>query len=256
MLAQVAFMSRLDRAREAQRKTMKTRHLHPLHAIPGRRLPAVLRVALLSVLLLGGPIFVARSEPAPDLPKPLSFDIVRKGATIGHHLITFRRNGETLHVHSDVNFRVKVLFITAFQYTQKRDEAWRDGKLIAFASQANDNGKTYDIKGKAEANGIRVTSGAQSWLLPSDGVPASFWNMSMVTAKGPLVDAQDGRVTKARFVRIGKEKIVAGGRQIDAIHYRLVTKTPRDIWYDATGRWVKMRISGKDGSVVDWVLRY
>ena len=234
---------------------MKPRHHHPLATVASYQRRVLSCAALLSLLLLAVPISISSSEPAPVVPKDLWFDIVRKGDIVGHHLITFRIKGEDLHVHSEVNFRVQILFFTAFQYTQKRDEVWRDGKLIALASQTNDDGTAYDIKGKAEANGMRITSEGRSWLLPPDSVPASYWNYSMVTTKSPLVDAQDGRLTKARPVRIGKEKVTVGGKQIDAIHYRLVTKTPRDIWYDASGRWVKMRISGKDRSVVEWVLR-
>jgi hypothetical protein len=69
------------------------------------------------------------------------------------------------------------------------------------------------------------------------------------------VDSLTGRITPQRVVRIGQETVRAGGRDIVATHYRLVGKRTRDIWYDATGRWVKMRAVGRDGSVAEWVLK-
>jgi hypothetical protein len=56
-------------------------------------------------------------------------------------------------------------------------------------------------------------------------------------------------------VRIGEGKVVAGGKQTVTTHYRIVAETPRDIWYDASGRWVKLRTAGEDGSVIEWVLK-
>jgi hypothetical protein len=79
--------------------------------------------------------------------------------------------------------------------------------------------------------------------------------MSMVTAKAPLIDAQSGTILDAKVAKIGEETIKAGGKEIAAMHYRLGAERPRDIWYDAHGRWVKMRITGEDGSVIEWVLK-
>ena len=198
---------------------------------------------------------VSRSDTAPAVPQELQFDIVRKGAVVGHHQITFRRDGKNLQVHSDLKIEVKVLFFTVYDYKQTREEVWRDGKLIGLVSQADDDGTLYDIKGAAGPKGIIITSGKLSWILPPGSVPASYWNMSMVTEKGPLVNAQSGRVTDVKPVRVGDEKITVGGRQIVATHYRLFAHTPRDVWYDANGRWVKMTTTVRDGSLVEWVLK-
>jgi hypothetical protein len=45
------------------------------------------------------------------------------------------------------------------------------------------------------------------------------------------------------------------GKKIVATHYRLTAERPRHVWYDATGRWVKMRTIGRDGSSVEWLLK-
>ena len=100
-----------------------------------------------------------------------------------------------------------------------------------------------------------MTSGTESWKLPAESVPASFWNLSMVTAKGPLVDSLSGKLLHQRVVKLGQETVRAGGRTIVATHYRLEAKRPRDVWYDANGRWVKMRAIARDGSVAEWVLK-
>jgi Domain of unknown function (DUF6134) len=54
--------------------------------------------------------------------------------------------------------------------------------------------------------------------------------------------------------KIGQETIEAGGEAVVATHYRLGSERPRDLWYDAQGRWVRMRAQGSDGSVAEWVM--
>jgi uncharacterized protein DUF6134 len=76
----------------------------------------------------------------------------------------------------------------------------------------------------------------------------------MVTAKGPLIDGQSGRILDAKVVKIGEE-VKVNGKTIVATRYRLGAEQPRDVWYDAHGRWVKMRVTGRDGSVAEWVLK-
>jgi hypothetical protein len=241
--------------RDKWRNQMELRDHHSLHTIAWHQFRVLSRIALLSVLPLAGMMSVSRSDSAPAVPQELQFDIVRKGAVVGHHQITFRRDGENLRVNSDLKIRIKMLFFTVFRYKQTREEVWRGGKLIGLVSLADDDGTLYDIKGAVGPKGLIITAGNLSWILPPDSVPASYWNMSMVTAKGPLVNAQSGRVTDVKPVRVGDEEVTAGGKQIVATHYRLFAKTPRDVWYDANGRWVKMTTTVRDGSLVEWVLK-
>jgi hypothetical protein len=217
------------------------------------------RIDLGAMLLVGFLVAVAMSCPKADaaqaVPQTLDFDIAHAGDVVGHHRITFRQDGDKLVVHSELKIEVKVLFLTVYRYQQTRDEVWRNGKLIALASSADDDGTPRDIKGAAEPDGIRVTSGKDSWTLPADSVPASFWNVSMVTEKGPLVDSLSGKIVAQKVVNLGQETVSAGGRDVTATHYRLEAKRPRDVWYDQSGRWVKMRMIGRDGSAAEWVLK-
>jgi len=234
---------------------MERQQHHPLGATADHQPRLFSCMAFLSALLLAGMLSISGSEAASALPQNLQFDIVREGAVVGRHQITFRRDGDKLVVHSAIKIKVKMLFFTVYRYKQTRVEVWRNDKLIALASRADDDGTLYDIKGAAGPKGIIITSGKLSWVLPPDSVPASYWNISMVVGKGPLVDAQSGRVIDVKPARIGEEKVTAGGRQIVATHYRIVAEAPRDVWYDASGRWVKLTMAGEDGSVIEWVLK-
>jgi hypothetical protein len=207
-------------------------------------------------VLLGILMAVPASADTQAVPHALEFEIARGGDVVGHHRIDFRREGDRLVVHSELEIEVEMLSLTVYRYQQTREEVWRNGKLVALAATADDDGTPHDIKGTAAPNGeLRMTSGKDRWTLPPESVPASFWNQSMVTQRGPLVDSLTGRIVSGKVVKLGQEKVRAGGRDIVATHYRLEGKRSRDIWYDAGGRWVKMRAVGRDGSVAEWVLK-
>jgi hypothetical protein len=180
---------------------------------------------------------------------------VREGAVVGQHRITFHQEGGTLLVHSALAIRVKVLFVTAYRYEQTREEVWRDGKLVAFTSTTDDDGTRHAITGAAGPEGIKVTSGQDRWTLPAESLPASYWNVSMVAGHSPLVDPQSGKVLDARFIKVGQETVEAGGEEIAATHYAIAGERPHGVWYDASGRWVRLRTIAPDGSVAEWVLK-
>jgi hypothetical protein len=210
----------------------------------------------LAVLLVAAAIILPASAASLAAPPDLEFEIVRDGDVVGYHRVTFRQDGGDLVVHSDLKIEVEVLSFTAYRYEQTRSEVWRGPQIVALDSVANDDGTLYDIEGRAGPTGMRVTSHGKSWTLPADSVPASYWNVSMVTAKGrPLIDGQSGRILDATVTKIGQERIKVGGKDIVATHYRLGTEQPRDLWYDAQGWWVKMRAKGRDGSFAEWVLK-
>lgn len=208
-----------------------------------------------AMVLLAAVLPVPVSDAGQVLPQKLAFDVVREGAVVGQHRITFHQEGGKLLVHSELAIQVKVLFVTAYRYEQTREEVWRDGKLIAFTSTTDDDGTRYAITGAAGPKGIEVTSGKDSWMLPAESLPASYWNVSMVAGHSPLVDPQSGKVLDARFIKVGQEAVEAGGEKIAATHYTIAGERPHDVWYDASGRWVRLRTLAPDGSVAEWVLK-
>ena len=224
-------------------------------AIPAAILWLVVAAIAALLLLLGLAMAAPAADAAPVVPQTLEFDIAHEGHIVGHHRISFRREGDRLIVHSELKIEVAVLFLIVYRYQQSRDEVWWNGKLIALTSTADDDGTPHDIKGQAGPDGLRMSSGAERWTLPPDSVPASFWNVSMVTQKGPLVDSLTGHILNNRVVTLGQETVRAGGRDILATHYRLEAKRPRDVWYDAGGRWVKMSATARDGSIAEWMLK-
>ncbi|HZF33135.1 MAG TPA: DUF6134 family protein, partial [Candidatus Angelobacter sp.] len=106
----------------------------------------------LAAPVVAAAMLAAAAAAEQPVPQDLDFKIVREGDDIGHHRITFRKDAEKLVVRSDLKIEVKMLAFTAYRYEQTRSEVWRDRKLVALASVANDDGTFYDIKGQAGPN--------------------------------------------------------------------------------------------------------
>ncbi len=212
------------------------------------------RAARVMLALSGCLVSATMAAAADALPRNLEFAVVRDGDVIGHHRVGFRAEGGKLIVDIDVAIKVDVLFVTAFRYEQQREEVWQGGRLVAFTSKTNDDGALHDVAGEAEAEAIKVTAGKESWTVPLDSLPTSYWNPEMLK-RGPLLDTIGGRLLKTTIAAAGEETIQAGGRQITATGYILAGDLPRELWYDAEGHWVKMRTKGRDGSTAEWVLK-
>lgn len=215
----------------------------------GRRLIVAL---MASVLCSIAAPFGTRAAEAP--PADLTFDVVRNDSVIGHHRVSFRQDGDKLMVNIDVAIKVDALFVTVYRYEQQREEAWRDGRLVAFTSRTNNDGDEYRITGERTADGLKVSDGKASWTVPLESLPISYWNVEMVR-RGPLLDTIGGKLLEIAAKKAGEETIEAAGRRMPATRYRLEGERPRDLWYDAAGRWIGMRNKGPDGSTVDWVLK-
>lgn len=213
----------------------------------------ILGLRLITALLVW-PVLTGEATAADTLPRNLDFTVVRNGEVIGGHRVSFHADGDKLVVDIDVSIKVDVLFVTAFRYEQRRAEVWQGGRLVAFTSKTNDDGALYDISGEAGSEGIKVTAGKESWVVPIDSLPTSYWNAEMVR-RGPLLDTISGKLLNTTIAAAGGETVQAGGRQITATHYILEGDLPRELWYDAEGHWVKMRTKGSDGSTVEWILK-
>jgi len=211
---------------------------------------ALLTGGLLLSLLLGA----VRSADA-KAPETLAFDLFREGAHIGTHRIAFREEGDSLQVTIDIEIAVKVLFVTAYRYSHRNEETWRDGRLVAISTRTDDDGKKLQVDARPGDGGLLVRASAGDGPAPADIMPTSYWNPATLTASR-LLNTQDGRIMQVRLVEVGRERIFAGGETIPATHYRMEGDLRLELWYDLDGRLARIRFQAEsDGSVIDYARR-
>lgn len=182
-----------------------------------------------------------------------SFKVIRGGDAIGTHTIVARHDGQDLVLDIAVAIKVKIAFVTAYRYEQTRREVWREGRLVAFESDTNDDGDKAKISGKLDGDMLVVSGPGGTTKVRADIIPNSWWNPEL-PKQSELLSTLDGKILKVGVQDAGEETVDTAKGPVKARHYILSGEVERDVWYDAQGRWVHMR-TGHGGTPVDWVLQ-
>jgi hypothetical protein len=216
--------------------------------------------------LLGGAVacglararFAAAMGSAPPglaaLPIPpsrtMAFQLVRHGDVIGKHTLDFLISGDTLTVQIAVDVLYKFGPIPLVRYTHHSSEVWRDGRIASLDAHTNKNGTELHMSARRIAAGLQVEgSGARPYIAPEDALPTTYWNARMLYV--PMIGTQDGLLVHPKVTEKPMEQIrVASGALTPAQCYSLTGDLVLDLWYDAEERWMSMRFTVGDGSVI------
>ena len=116
----------------------------------------------------------------------------------------------------------------------------------------DDLGTKLFVRARAGADGVEVATQAVSRVvLRADTIPMTHWNRAILRA--PLFEARDGAPARPKVTPRGAEAVaLADGRTIPAERFSLTGDIELDEWYDADGRWVAMRTTGRDGSIIEY----
>ncbi|WP_084396474.1 DUF6134 family protein [Henriciella aquimarina] len=199
------------------------------------------------------------SASAPDAWSPqdgdtIKFDVYRKGKKgFGTHTVSFDVEEDgTFTATSDVSLKAGLGPITLFRYKLDAIESWKDGKLVAVEGETNDDGTDRFVAAEAAGNAIQVNGSAYEGQAPSGIIPSSHWNINEVFSSR-ILSTETGEILDVEVEKIGKETVRAGGQDVEATHYRLVSDLTVDLWYDEQNRWVKLSFTARDQKI-DYVL--
>ncbi len=206
---------------------------------------AILRTGLAAVCAgIASPALAGTASKVEEL----SFEVLRRGSVIGHHIVRIERAGSRVTAHIDVHIRVGFGPFTFFRYQHQGVEQWRDGQFAALDTTTNDNGKPLCLSARRRADGIEVRNqtGART-RLAADALPLTHWNMACMHT--PLFNPQNGKMLDAQARLQGSGSVpLANGQLVAATCYAINGTAPIDDWYDHTRTWTALRARVKDGS--------
>jgi len=198
-------------------------------------------------LFLGGAAR-AQASAVPD-GRRMAFELHRDGNRIGTHTLTFSRRGDDLVVDVAIDIEVKVAFITVFRYEHRNQEIWRDGRLLSLDARTNHDGDHYRVVAKATGDGLQVDGSGGRFTAPADTISTSWWNDAYVR-RDQLLDSEKGKMMQASTKVVGRGPVeIAGGRSLDATHYRTSGEVKVQTWF-AQEQWVGMSFIAFDQEVV------
>ena len=122
------------------------------------------------------------------------FDIIRKNKVIGSHEIKFTEKNDGLLVETNINIKVKLLFVTAYKFSHQSTDTWSEGNFIKIDAHTDfEDEREYFIKGRDDDN-LFLASGMDGKLeLDKNILPSNFWNIDVLKQK-EIFDTQKGIV--------------------------------------------------------------
>lgn len=202
------------------------------------------RVVLLSLCLLA-----LNPALASTVPADYHFDVYLDDKPIGTHSFVFDAAGDGYRLTSTASYQVKFLFVTAYQYRHESTEQWRGGCLRSIDSTTDDNGDSYRVEGDASA--IRVNG--EPTPVAVDCVRSFvYWDPRLLESP-QLLNSQTGELEPVTLDSLGQSPLPWGedGRP----HQLLSLATPRtpiELWYDSSGRWLGLRSELDNGRVLSY----
>jgi hypothetical protein len=175
--------------------------------------------------------------PAADATR--RFSVLYKGGRIGTHSIAYSAATGDARIDTEINLVVKVAFVTAYAFSHRSRETWRDGRLMTLASDTVERGQTLHVEGAATPHGFRVVSEGRPVIASAVTLTSnSLWTPTVLQQE-TVVDAQHGGIIGLSVRKAADEQIDIGGRQVRATRYSLITPfVAGNVWYDMDNLWV------------------
>ena len=172
------------------------------------------------------------------------FNVYRNDENIGYHKVAIHRDKENIIAYIEINFKVKFLGFTLYDYFHINSEQWNNNKLQLLDASTDKNGEISKCESNQKSNIL---------------IPTSYWNHILVEGESNkiVLNTQDCTFINLNIKNLGQEKIYDS--KLTATRYKLTGKESSgeyldiDIWYDENLRWVKMKFL-KNDSVINYIL--
>ena len=198
--------------------------------------------------------FISFASLGFPIPKDniATFDIIRKNKIIGSADTFFKKIDENLIVTTEVNIKVKVLFIPAYKFYQKSIETWKDGEFVKFKGHTDfEDEREYFIDGIDNEKNF-IAKGMDGELeLNKNILPFNFLNKEILK-ENEIFDMQKGIRRKIEVKQLENETITLNKQKINVEKYLLnASKNPKDkgpfpeytLWYTKKGELIKFKFT-------------
>ena len=213
----------------------------------------IYKIIILLFLILLPPSPNAHIDHYKDLNR-IKFDIYRNDKHIGTHIFSFEKSGEEISVKSVIKFKIKKFGVVLYKYYAEGIEVYRDGKLVKFNSNTDQNKKEKYVNITTRDNEYVIDGSSYKGKVPTDFLIGTWWNHEIINAEAQI-SAVSGRIIEQKVKFLGKEKIKIGKKNYNALHFNFSStdkklgknkKLNTDVWYDEkTLNWIKASFDKK-----------
>ena len=220
------------------------------------RAPMARRAFLVGGASLALPLLspnLAHAQSGVPSDGKIAFKVMRKGAHIGEHQLTFTQDGDALTVQVEVRITVHIGPVPVYHYVQHCTERWKGGLFMGLDSATSSNVSHEKVTARRTPDGVRIEpSSGTPYLASADTLPLTHWNR--FAYQGPLFDPQAGKLLKLSLVSRGDDMVqLADGSSVKAVRWTVAGDGMMDDYYDAGGVWTGLHVRVQDGSQVQYL---
>ncbi len=217
----------------------------------------VVKGVLIAAIIALLPSFDVRANPSDPYSlygEEIFFDVYRDGDKVGFHRVRFSGSGDNLTVRSDFELEIDFLFLTAFRYLYNSEGQWRQGRLESLTATVDDDGEDFAFGVFRDGAQLRIAKAGETITTDSPLFPTTHWNAG-VLGQTEVLNTLTGLVNQVRIEPRARETVTTERGEIPATRYAYTGELETEVWYDDTGRWVKLRFDGRDGSSIEYLCR-
>lgn len=205
--------------------------------------PPHLRLLACAFVLSGA--VIASSPAAANTPGRSEFEILMNGKPVGRHSVTVSKSADITNVRIAIDMAGKIGPI-GFTYRHRCEEAWRGAQLTSLTCTDRENRSSKSVAANLRGADLVVDGTGFKGSAPAGILPSSWWRVSTIN-QTRLLDSRDGKLSRVNVNRVGEDVLQIGGTPVRANHYRMRGAVNTDLWYDATGHWVRtaFKIAGQ-----------
>lgn len=201
--------------------------------------------SLLAVLCCAMPVAAAIERDSAS--QEWNFRVYLDDSEIGFHHFQLTEEGGKQRLTTVADFRVKILFFTAFSYEHVNEETWSGDCLDSIQSRTVANGKEFAVSGRRDGAGFAVEANSGSSEVPGCVKTFAYWNPDILE-EPVLMNSQTGELLPVTVSPVIEETLNVRGEETPANRYRLVAKNMQlDVWYSRDRQWLALESTVKGG---------
>lgn len=182
------------------------------------------------------------------------FDVRRDGKRVGFHNVHFDRAADGLIVNTEFQIEISFLGLVVYRYRYDSRAVWKGGDLDFIRATVDDDGAITEVRGRRVGDRFLVQAGDDTYDTAAPIFPTNHWNPD-VLGQGRVLNTLTGRINDVRIEPQGQEPVSTEKGEVPATRYAYTGDLETEVWYDASGRWVKMKFKGRDGSTLEYECR-
>ena len=157
------------------------------------------------------------------------------------HMTIHKQDNGTVQMRCDTDIKVSLL-IGNYKYVYRGLEVWKDGRLVRFDSNTDDNGTRFIVSAAAEPTGVRIKVNNAERIAKPEVWLTSYWCLPDPKLRNEtilLIDADTGKDLSGKLRFVANEKRRVAGQDTTLNHFKLTGKVNIDLWFDGSERLVR-----------------